>query len=150
MKGFLTITALLFVLAVSAQEHRETVSNVKAGTLTCKHEKVTSASGTKDYVYVFYQNGKYKNIVDIGGFMLISPAEVAKLIEDMKACRDFIDTYKSGSYSVSNDLYKLNVYDFAKTSLYITDNDGAYTSITRDQITTVLTWLDTIKLSSSL
>lgn len=150
MKVLITLMLTLATFGVCAQKTTETINEKKIGWVTLKHMKVTDPSGSQEYIYLYYQNLKYKQLTDIGGFILSSAVELNQFTTDIKGCAEFISKGETGSYSIESGKCRLDVYDFAKGVVYITDNEGAYTSIEGTEIQLLIDWLYSVSLTASL
>lgn len=150
MKNLFLAIAMLFAFGLHAQEKTEVLNEKKIGWITLRHTRVTKSSGAQEYIHVYYQNLKYKQLTDLGGFIFSSSEQLSQFMADIKKCTDFIATEEKASYSVTGDNYILNVYDFAKETIYITDIDNAYTSIEGQEIQMILDWLTSVSLTASL
>lgn len=150
MKNVLLVTAMLFMMGSYAQEKTEALNEKKIGWVTLTHYRVTDESGSNEYIYISYQNLKYKHITDWGGFILSERDQLNTFASDITKCKDFISTGEKAGFRIQGGKYTLNIYDFAQGVIYITDTDKAYTSIEGDEIQMIIDWLSSVSLTASL
>lgn len=101
---------------------------------------------TQDTVWIVgldFQNKEYSHIVDIGYIGIYYTGNKATFIEDLEKIIPYMDEkeigLKVGRY--------LQIYDF-DTSLYITAEDGEYTTITKQEAIDLAEYLKTAKVKS--
>lgn len=91
------------------------------------NQKVKNDTDTTVFFYMGYQNMEYSHITDIGSVFYTRKAELLKFCEVLIQ----FSNYDSG-ITISETVGRITVklYDFS-TSIYIEDNNGKYTSISK-------------------
>lgn len=146
MKVLFIVAALTSVFSF-AQTKRETVSEIKIGTVSCSHNRSinTETGDTIAYVYLSFQNMEYSSITDIKSVMLPigdSYTDVADFLKDLKAAQTEMASKVSMSWD--RERYDLILYDFSK-SLYIYSGGKdvtGHTTLTMKQVTEMIAWFD--------
>ena len=83
---------------------------------------------------------KYQHITDIGSIMYSKQSDIDEVIEQLEMCLEYMDN-KKDSFSVGI----FSIYDFHK-NVYITEEDGKFTSINRKKVLSLIEWLKSVDM----
>ena len=141
----LPLSFVLLLFNSYSQELTKTLSEKDFGLLHCENTMKVNIE-TQDTVWIVgldFQNKEYSHIVDIGYIGIYYTGNKATFIEDLEKIIPYMDEkeigLKVGRY--------LQIYDF-DTSLYITAEDGEYTTITKQEAIDLAEYLKTAKVKS--
>jgi hypothetical protein len=143
MRYLISLFAFLPLVA-NGQSVTKKLQEVKVGTISCHFAYVAEpGSDTTYYVWCGFQNLEYSAITDIGSVMVASQTELEEFITNLEKCLPFLD--EKSQMRIDKKGYALIVYDFSKGQLYVTDEKGKYTHISKAQVQKWIDWLKTIK-----
>jgi hypothetical protein len=142
-----TITTLLFAIcSIGAIGQRKTIRQAeeKIGSISCNYNLSIDMdkADTTRYIYMSFQNMKYNSITDLHSIFIVASDTLvrAEFISDLKKALPEMEIKQSISWSRSK--YTLNLYDFAKGSLYCSSSKGGYTTLKSEQVEKLIAWLE--------
>lgn len=150
MKKLLLKSLLAILLAVSMNAQKKTidVSLIKIGQISGKYSKVIDLekNDTLSYVYLGFQNFKYKSISDIRSVFFPKQEDLKSFIEDLKTALPEIGSKQNIDWK--RQLYSISVFDFSN-NLYLFERpskgDG-YTTLNKKELEKLIEWLDSIQI----
>lgn len=96
-------------------------------------------------VYSSFQNRKYSTITDIGSIFITDKETLNNLIKDLKLIIEQIDA--KVDFDIKRDDYELSLSDELSKQLFIFDDDGKYTVISKKGTVLWLQWLESLDKS---
>jgi hypothetical protein len=130
-----------------AQKKRVDVSKSNIGSLMSTYVKSIDleVKDTVYYVYIGFQNEKYKTITDAKSIFLTKDVEVKALIKDLKTAVLEMETKQNIEWR--KELYVLALYDFSNR-LYISEKPtkgSGYTTISKKEVEELIKWLESFE-----
>ena len=144
---FISILFLCYANSLMAQKKRVDVSKSNIGSLMSTYVKSIDleVKDTVYYVYIGFQNEKYKTITDAKSIFLTKDVEVKALIKDLKTAVLEMETKQNIEWR--KELYVLALYDFSNR-LYISEKPtkgSGYTTISKKEVEELIKWLESFE-----
>lgn len=143
-----SLLAILFAVSMNAQKKTIDVSLIKIGQISGKYSKVIDLekNDTLSYVYLGFQNFKYKTISDIRSVFFPKQEDLKSFVEDLKTALPEVGSKQNIDWK--RQLYSISVFDFS-SNLYLSERpskgDG-YTIISKKELEKLIAWLETIQI----
>lgn len=152
MKRLILLSLSTFlVLGVFAQKKTVELSKQKIGELDCTYSKVIDLENadTTYYVYIGFQNAKYKSVSDFKSIMFRENEVLAEFIKDLKLAQPELGNKTNLDFNRKD--YNLNVYDFSKNlSIGESSKKGTgYCYVSKKDVEKLLGYLESIKFGNS-
>ena len=118
------------------------------GPYDCTYSKVINMDkgDTIFYLYMGFKNAKYKAITDLQSLFFKDQTALDKFIADLKSALIEMDN-KTSQVSWTGKEYSIDKYDFSQ-ALYISDEKGAYPTLTKKQVEKLIAWLERFKIGT--
>lgn len=135
------------IVGIDAQSKKLDLSSIKIGSIEGKYTKVVDIekNDTSYYLYLGFQNEKYKAIVDIKSLFFTNQDDLIEFIKDLKLAMSEMENKVSMNWD--RKLYRLDLYDFTNY-LYISESSSksnGYTSLNKKNLNKLILWLETIQ-----
>ena len=139
-----TLIAIGSLSVLQSQTIRKTIKSKKFGSLKCEYNMMirdVNTSSVPDTMFALYgsfQNRKYQTITDIGIISVYiedeSKSGIREMIENLEKSLKYLGE------DVSVKFGNFQVYDFS-SQLYVQDDRGKYTVLTKRQVGKLIEWL---------
>lgn len=133
--------------SINAQTKKIDISKLKIGAISALYAKSIDIekNDTIFYVYLGFQNAKFKSISDMKSVFLSKDEETKNLLKDLKSALPEIGTKQSIAWK--KDLYGITLYDFSN-GLYFYENPSkgsGYTVIQKNDVEKLISWLESFE-----
>lgn len=150
MKTATTIFIIILSLNLHAQKKTNdlSVEEIKPF-IVCKYSQVIDMdkADTSYYVYMAFQNEKYKSITDVQSVGIADSTMLADFIKDLKGALAEMDN-KASQMDWDRKRYKIHKYDFSK-DLYLENYKGGYVIINKKSTESLIAWLESIRFAKT-
>ena len=123
----------------------EEINAIKIGPLECSHTLTLDSTGTDSYkeyiVYCFFQNSKYRHIVDLGSIYIPHDQLLVDTIASLKNCLKYMDK-KVYAIDCGKRKNRFVIYDNS-SDLWIYSRDESI-PLDKDRVLDLIKWLETI------
>lgn len=148
-KALLTSVFIFFFFSssITAQKKRLEISKTKIGNLSPNYSKSIDLekNDTIYYVYIGFQNLKYKSITDSKSIFLTNDSDIKGLVKDLKMALAEMNVKQNIEWK--KELYALILYDFSN-ELYIAESPkkgSGYTTISKKEVDELIKWLESFE-----
>jgi hypothetical protein len=141
----LLLLLLVCINSLYAQEVRKKLVSVKILPFTFEHvlKYDVATSDSSDYVHCYFQNIKYTTITDIGSIVFcMTQKGLDNAKSELSTVIKFVTENPGTVFTQGN----YNVYDFARKSIYYTDNGGKTTQFNINVAKKLLLAMEGVKL----
>jgi hypothetical protein len=147
MKKILLLALLVLGFGMNAQKKTVDISKTEIGKLNAKHSLSIDLEkkDTIAYVYLGFQNEKYKSISDRKSILFRNQEEVNAFIKDLKTAFPEMETKQNINWK--KEKYSISLYDFS-FEMYLSDKPSSvsgYTLLTKKDVENLITWLEKIQ-----
>lgn len=141
------VMSLVFSVSGKAQQKRVTILESKIGLLKPSYSKTIDleTKTTLYYLYIGFQNQKYKSITDSKSVFITNDADLKNLIKDLKMAMPEMESKQNIEWK--KDLYILALYDFSD-KLYFCESPkkgSGYTTISKKEVEELILWLESFQ-----
>jgi hypothetical protein len=148
MKKFMMVAITLIATTVInsqlfAQKKRESIISEQIADLSVNYTRSVDLDkgDTLLYFYLGFQNAKYTSITDIKSVFITNKTNFQLFMKDLVSAYKFLLTNEKTSIDWDRSpLYKISIYDFNNSSLYLTEGKGTggYTTLNKSVLMNLL------------
>ena len=149
MKKLLFLFLSTIVVNANAQIKRIKLLEKEIGPITLLYQKSVNLDTGDSLYFVFlgFQNAKYKSITDIKSVALSDSFKLNEFIKDLKSAHKQMELNEKVSIEWKKENYSLILYDFTKELYFETKRGvGGYTIINKNNVLTLINVLSRIQL----
>jgi hypothetical protein len=146
---FFTFSLILSFLFSYSQTKKITIAKKQIGFVECQYDKSIhiETSDTSNYLSFWFQNKKYKSIVDIKSLIFTTTKDSSSVFEFVKSLKEAYNEIGNKSDIMWNKpLYRMSLFSWTDNLyLYEPSEEGSgFTTLNKEETNQLINWIEEI------